>query len=309
MPQLPPLKAVSAFEATVRCGSVAAASDELHVTPAAVSQQLRKLQEILGLPLFERRSRSLTATPAARELAAELTNSFRSIADAFKRHAHAANTRNLQVLTLPSLAAKLVVPALTELSTLHPSLRVSFAYVHRPSDFILKDADVLLCIADAETPPRNKTLKLLGGYVRPVCAPRYLEKIGRQAVGPADLVALDLLHDMDLTAWNAWFRKANIAASKLRPGNVFEDFGLLSSAVLAGQGVALCPVELFAEELARGDLVQLSQIAVHEDRVYCAMIGDNASSEALIFCAWLGAVVAKFRESHASAIEWLPSVE
>jgi LysR family transcriptional regulator, glycine cleavage system transcriptional activator len=294
MLRLPPLTSIKAFEATVRCGGVGAASRELHVTSAAVNQQLRKLEVILGFALFERRSRALVPTSAARELAADLTRSFQLIGEAIERHAHTIEERRLRIRALPSVVAKVIIPALPRLERFRPRFGVSFTYVHRASEFTLTDVDALICVTDAASPRLGRTLKLLGGRVLPVCAARYLKKLGRPDVSMEALVGMDLLHDLGTADWVSWFRKAGIATSRLRPGIIFEDFGLLSSALLLGQGIALCPVELFAEEIAQGSLIQLSDIAIHEDRAYCAVLPDDPAPEAVVFCEWLSGVATDF---------------
>lgn len=271
----------------------------MHVTTAAVNQQLRKLESILGLPLFERSGRALVPTLAARGLASDLTRSFKLMAEAIGRQVGTIEERHLRIRALPSLTAKLIIPALPRLEVFRPQLRVSFSYIHRPSEFSLAGVDALICVTDPESPPLGRAFKLLSGRVVPVCSPRYLEKSQSREVSPQALASMDLLHDLDKVDWISWFRKAGAGRTKLKPGNIFEDFGLLSSALLLGQGVGLCPIELFAEDVARGSLIQLSDIAIHEDRLYCAILPEDPTPEALVFCEWLSGVAGDFCRQNA----------
>ena len=308
MIRLPPLTSIRALEATLRCGSVGAASRELHVTSAAVNQQLRKLESILGIPLFERKGRSLAPTLAARGLAADLSRSFKLMTEAIERQVGTIEDRQLRIRTLPSLATRLIIPALPRLEVFRPQLHISFTYIHRPSEFSLTAVDSLLCVTDPQSPPLGRTFNLMSGRVVPVCSPRYLERTQSRAVAPAALASMDLLHDLDKGDWISWFRKAGVGTIKLRPGNIFEDFGLLSSALLLGQGVGLCPVELFAEDIARGNVIQLSDISIHDDRVYCAILPEDPAPEAVVFCEWLSGVARDFCRQNASGERNVPLV-
>lgn len=154
------------------------------------------------------------------------------------------------------------------LEVFRPQLRISFTYIHRPCEFSLTGVHSLLRVTDPESPPLGRTFNLMSGRVAPVCSPRYLERTQHRGVAPRALASMDLLHALDKGDWISWFKKAGVGTIRLRPGNIFEDFGLLSSALLFGQGVGLCPVELFAEDIARGNVIQLSDISLHDDRMY-----------------------------------------
>ena len=286
MSELPSLKALRAFEATIRKGSVKDAARDLHVSDGAVSQQLRRLEQELGAALFRRTGRTLTPTRDAFVLAEALAGAFSTIGEAIQRFRQEHDHEPLQIVTLPSIATRLIVPALAQFRTHAPKVRLSFTYVHQPSEFELGSADVLLCTVDGPFRGVGKARVVLDGSVRPVCSPTYLKRIGRR-LKPSDLAAADLLHDCDTVGWERWFRETNVAIQSSLTGDIYEDFGLLGSAALAGQGVALCPVELISQELSRGDLVVISDVPTLEERKYSVIVPETPRPDALVFADWV----------------------
>lgn len=284
MKHLATLTALRAFEAMIRCGGVNQAAGDLHVTPGAISQQLRRLERDFGRRLFERTGRSLTPVAGARELAEELTAAFTTIAEAAARFAQGAEGGPLRIATLTSVATRLIVPALAQLRRQAPALRISFTYVHRPAEATFADADLLVTAIDGPYRGPGEARPLLPGAVRPVCSPTYRRRLGR-APTAAEIAQADLLHDGDLTGWLRWFRAAGLRR-RTAAGDIYEDVGLLAAAALSGQGIALCPPSLFGPELAKGDLVAVSDIATLQERQYCLVLPDRPRAEALVFADW-----------------------
>lgn len=286
MKALPSLKALRALEAVLRQETVHAAAQELHVTDGAVSQQLRRLESELGRPLFKRTGRVLTPTRETRELGAVLTDCFGMLglaADSFKKQKRSGP---LQIAILPSIATRLVVPALSEFRSQAPDVWISFTYAHSLADFSFATADLLICFVDGPYVGPGVAHVILDGSVRPVCSPTYRRRLPDR-VSPQHLQGAELLHDTDHQAWLRWFRESGANLRALPPGDVYEDFGLLGAAALAGHGVALCPVQLVGEELARGELVVVSNTATLTERRYCVIVPEAASPDALTFANWV----------------------
>ncbi|MEO1198892.1 MAG: LysR substrate-binding domain-containing protein [Pseudomonadota bacterium] len=281
-----PIKALKSLEAVVRCGGVKAAAADLHVTPGAISQQIRKLEDDLGQELFDRSARAMHATPEAMELGAELTLAFGAIDAAVDRIQGQRNNQPLRVSALPSIATRIVVPALGSFRAHAPSVRLSFSYVHRVSDFSLSNADVLLCVVDGDYRGEGAVYDLLEGSVRPVASPDFITRHG-PFHRPADLLDAPLIHDWDTAAWRQWFARVGIHVPGSLPGDIYEDFGLVAYAALTGQGIALCPQDLVRRELENGDLEFVSTVSVLNERRYCVVVPEVPRPDAEIFVNWI----------------------
>lgn len=289
------------FEALLRCGSVRKAAEDQHVTPGAISQQIRRLEDELSIYLFDRSARAMKPTAPAKALAAELASAFSTIAAAVER-ARSAHNENvpLRISALPSLAIRIVVPKLSAFRQHAPTIGLSFSYMHGIADFLDEQTDVLLSIVDDNYCGRGKIYPLFSGVVRPVCSNSYLQSRG-PFQSPSDLLEAELLHDHDTTAWKSWFAKSGLSLRGEIAGDVYEDFGLMGLAAVAGQGIALCPVHLIERELSQGDLVVVSGTALFESRSYCAVLPEKPRPEAEVFVQWLLNLVANLNESQSSA--------
>jgi len=263
LPQ-PPLGALRVFEAVARHGSFSRAADALCVTQSAVSHQIRGLEAWFGAPLFRRAGNRTTLLPHAAALSATLARAFDDIDAACRRARRATGSPGLTVAAIPSVAICWLIPRLDAFRARAPEIDVRIVYaIHgQPIDF----GDVDLAVVFAEAPPVLPGLTatcFLAGLTAPVCAPR----LGRPAT-PAAMLAAGLLHDTDTAGWRAWLDAAGAREVPVAAGPVFEDFNLLRAAALSGQGVALCPVAVIADDLAAGRLVQLSHTAIRSEAAY-----------------------------------------
>lgn len=250
---LPPLSALKCFETVARFGSFKAAAEDLCVTQSAVSHQIRKVEEWLGAPLFAREPRGVRLLPRAEALAQRLSFAFSEIetacADAL---GHVA--RPLIVAAIPSVAMCWLIPRLPEFRTVHPDIDLQIVYARHGERPNFKNVDVAITF-DRYPPdlPLVKSQLFLSGDCVPVCRRDLLDPQHRSLTTAEDLHALSLLHDTDRTGWSEWFECPNPL-----PGAVFEDFNMLRSAVLSGQGVALCPLAMISPDIAAGHLVSLA---------------------------------------------------
>lgn len=284
MPQAP-LAALRVFEAVARHGSFSRAADELCVTQSAVSHQVRALEAWFGGPLFERAGNRATLMAHGAELAGALARSFGDIEAACRRARRAAGPATLTVAVIPSVAICWLIPRLGAFRATAPGIEVRVVYaIHRqPIDF----ADVDIAVVFAETPPELPGMtvtRFLPGLTVPVCAPH----LGR----PASVVAMleaGLLHDTDTSGWRAWLDASGAPEVDVTAGPIFEDFNLLRAAVLAGQGVALCPPAIIADDIREGRLVALSETAIRANYGYYIVTSTEPHAR-------LGPVAAAFRD-------------
>jgi LysR family glycine cleavage system transcriptional activator len=288
--RLPSLNALRCFEAAARSGSFSRAAEELNVTQSAVSHQVRQLEDWFGLTLFDRQGRQTIPTAKGQELARSLAEAFDIMAAACRRLQQNEHGPALTIAALPSFATIWLIPRLSQFFREHPevSVKVVYAFAGQKLDFDEIDIAVLW------GPPGEwegfRATKLLPGATAPICNPIFLDREGPFDV-PQAILGKPLLHDDDRLDWQNWMRHAGLKHAGPAPGPIFQDFNLLRAATLAGQGIALCPLSLIADDLLSGRLVQLFDIAIKEDYAYTIVepaSGKGRRSEALeVFKQWL----------------------
>ncbi|MDH5835284.1 LysR substrate-binding domain-containing protein [Luteimonas kalidii] len=251
--RLPSLSALRAFESAARLGSAKAAADELSVTPAAISHQIRQLEEELGLALFVRRPRRLVITPRGLELQQALTEAFAGVASAVER-ARTPRRRSLTLSATPAVASRWLVPRLPSLREACADLDLRVHVSHEPMSLDGIEADAAIRYGHGRW-PGLEAHKLIDNVFAPVCSPR-LDLHERDA-----LVHQTLLHFAPPGArsapvdWRRWQQHAGMPALDATAGPVFSDETHTISAAIAGQGVALMSLALVADELQAGTLV------------------------------------------------------
>lgn len=280
----PPLHALHVFATVARSDSFRSAADELCVSQSAVSHQIRHLEEWFGSPLFDRSGHRPRLMPHAQTLARALGASFADIDAACRRARSGSQRRTLVIATIPSIATCWLIPRLAGFSASHPDIdiRVVYAFHGHEIDF----GDVDLAFVYASVPPERPgatVMPFLSGTSAPVCSPS-LHATLSDAAEPDEILRAGLLHDTDVHAWREWLLLAGRTPPDPMSGPIFEDFNLLRSASLAGQGIALCPLALIAQDLADGRLVQLSNVAVNRDRNYYLVVRDAANEAAANAC-------------------------
>src|SRR5690349_1787277 len=212
---MPPLSALRAFEAAARHLSLTNAARELHVTPGALSHQIRGLEELLGVKLFERRVRAIALTAAGKQLYPGLQTGFGHIRDAVETFSVGARPNVLVVSTSPGLTSKWLAPRLYRFAAAHPDIDVRISSSAANANFATDGVD--LAIRNMPLKPEPDAMlefeKLLDLTYIPVCTPRLLEKYGPVKNAQA-LARLPLIHDESLAArgaspdWSQWFTAA-----------------------------------------------------------------------------------------------------
>jgi LysR family glycine cleavage system transcriptional activator len=251
---LPPLNALRAFEAAARHLSFTAAASELNVTQAAVSHQIKALEERLGLKLFRRVGRGLLLTDAAQAYLAEIAIAFDRIAGATRRlHQHDA-AGVLSATVLPSFAAKWLLPRLGRLRAAHPEIDLRISSSTEQVDLAREDFDFALRAGSGQYPGMRSDLILTESFF-PVCSPTLLSGPKPLRV-PEDLRAHTLLHDEPRDLWQLWLKTVGIADIDATRGPGFSDSGMLIQAAVEGQGIAIAKGTLAGDDLKAGRLVR-----------------------------------------------------
>ncbi|WP_294904759.1 LysR substrate-binding domain-containing protein [Tatumella sp. UBA2305] len=282
---LPPLNAVRAFEATARLLSISKAGEELCVTHAAVSGQIKKLESWIGRKLFERSGRGVALTPAGQQYYQSMQQALGIISAASQSLRVRKESNTISVACIPSIATRWLIPALSEFTSQFPHITIEVAYSQAHDSFDSEKHDVLITHQNVNAGDVTSTL-LFSRINKPVASPRYLER----SACDTRLNNAMLLHDEVISAWEEWFTKAGYRPANLSHGPVYQDFNLLATAVIAGHGVALCPIEVFHRELASGDLVVLSDISTLDDEGYYLLSEKECNRSTQAFCQWFSNV-------------------
>lgn len=285
---LPPLSALRVFEAAARLCSFSRAADELHVTHAAVSHQIRQLEEWFGRSLFLREKRGVRLAPEAERLAETLSAGFERIA-AETEVLKLRTKSEITVACIPSIATRWLVPSLNEFLATHADIMVKVIYATASQRLRETGCDVLITLG-ADTSGGIVCTPLFSRINKPCVSPRYLEREG-QITSVEQIAASDLLHDETIAHWQKWFTKAGMSPCGPLRGPIFEDFNLLATAAISGHGVALCPVEVCKREIKNGDLIILSEISILERESYFLISNASCQKSVTAFCAWFQKVV------------------
>lgn len=258
--QLPSLNAVRAFEAAARHLSFTKAAEELFVTPAAVSQQVKALEAHLGQPLFRRLNRAMALTDAGRLLLPGFSAGLDEIAQAVRLLRAQAEHGPLDVNTSPAFASKWLIPRLDGFRQQAPEVEVRITASMELVDFDRDEVDVAVRFGAGEYAGLAAEW-LMGEEVFPVCAPALLD--GEHPLKePEDLRFHLLLHDGtrqlgDLTPdWSMWLQAAGVDSVNPNYGMTLRPGSMVVEAALEGQGVALGRRSLVAGDLATGRLVR-----------------------------------------------------
>src|SRR5690625_3373839 len=255
--QIPPLNALRAFEAAARHLSFTKAAQELNVTQAAISHQIRGLEARLGIQLFQRNKAGLSLTEPARSYLPALVEAFDLMDRATRRLTQHGQEGALRVSALPSFAARWLLPRLLRFRDKHPDIDILISANERLSDLEREGLDVGLRFG-AGFYPGLVSHRLMGDRRLPVCSPTLTtgEKPLRR---PEDLRHHVLLHD-DIAEgiefdWKAWVDFVGLTGIDATRGPGFSDSAMVLTAAIAGQGVALARANLAIDDLAAGLLV------------------------------------------------------
>ncbi|SQD80022.1 transcriptional regulator GcvA [Moritella yayanosii] len=265
--RLPPLNSLRVFEAAARHSSFTRASEELYVTQAAVSHQIKALEEYLGIKLFRRQNRALFLTEEGQSYFLDIKDTFSSLVDATERLLARGAKGSLTVSLQPSFAIQWLVPRLALFSDLHPDIDVRIKAVDMDDGSLTDDVDVAIYYGRGKWKDLNAQ-KLHTEYLVPVCSPRLLNGV-KPLKTPGDLKLHTLLHDSSRRDWNAWFKQCNITDINVNQGPIFSHTSMVLQAAIHGQGVALGHSVLAQPEIDAGRLVRpFTEVLVSKNAYY-----------------------------------------
>lgn len=288
---LPPLNTLRSFEAAARLASFSKAAEELFVTHGAVSRAIRQLEDFLGLKLFHRRARQVLLTPAGAVYAARVRDALDRLAGATQALTRDDAKGTLSVSSLPSFAAKWLVPRLFRFRHEYPDIDVRLETTERLTDFDADGIDIVIRFGRGNYPGLTTDL-LLREELFPACSPQLLE--GPRALRePSDLRHHTLIHDDFPIDWAGWLRMAGVEGVDTHRGPVYLSSVLAMQAAVQGEGVVLARSALAADDLATGRLVKPFELSLPSDAAYYVVCPPRALERRRVkaFRDWLLAEV------------------
>ncbi|RLQ88348.1 LysR substrate-binding domain-containing protein [Notoacmeibacter ruber] len=251
---LPPLASVRVFEAAARHLSFTRAADELGMTQAAVSYQIKMLEDRVGAPLFIRRPRAVELTAIGDTLAVAASKALDQVGSAFEAVRERASGV-LSINVIPTFAVQKLSPILGRFQIAHPDLATRITATRVLTDFASEEVDVAIRSGKGKW-PGLRSHELFKASFTPMLGPALLERYGPQRE-PRDLLKLPLIDARD-PWWDAWFTAAGVDAEELkeRPKSSMGDQFLEARMALGGMGVAILTPDFYRSELESGTLIQ-----------------------------------------------------
>ncbi len=232
------------FVAVARAGKMKQAAHELALTPGAVSQRIRQLEEAAGRRLFSRNPSGVELSAAGEAMFAALAEPFRAI-EAVDRELGGPSSSRVTISTTPSLAATWLVPRLAMFAQRYPDIEIAVETGTRPVDLKREPIDLAIRHGLGKY-PGLEAIWLAAPELIVVASPDLLKRRVPLKV-PADCMAFPLLHDFNRRDWSLWFEAHGVAAPNCRKGPAFSDNHLIVRAAVAGQGLALVR-DIYAED-------------------------------------------------------------
>ena len=295
-----PLNALRVFEAVAARLSFAEAAEALHVTPAAVSMQVRTLEDYLRVRLFRRSGRSVALTAEGARLLPGVRRGLSSLQQSMQQLRHDRTSGPLNISTLASFLQKWLLPRLPEFYDQHPLIELSIHTSRHPVDFNATDFHAAVRMS-AGPPPGLFSERLMHEWFVPVCSRELLARFGPLRDG-ADLKRFPLLRSPD-EDWKLWLDPASEVPWQER-GTAFDDSLTILAAAEQGQGLALTRWALAAQDLASGRIVRASARIVPCPLAYYFVCPESYLSVPKIqsLLLWLRAAAAAFPPPDVAAV-------
>ena len=286
--RLPPMNTLRAFEAAARLLSFTRAAEELHVTQAAISHQIKALETAIGVRLFRRLNRSLLMTEAGQRYLPVVRDALDALRDATEALTRQDETGVLTVSTVPSFAATWLVPRLTRFRAAHPEIDIRISATDEIIDLERNGVDMGIRYG-SDNHPGLRTDRLLNVEQFLVCSPRLVNEGAHPLRTPEDLRYHTLLHDETSADWHRWLKEMGVAGTDAARGPTFNHSNVVIEAAIDGQGVAVARSAIAATALADGRLVRPFDISLPLDAAYYVVcpLANADRPKVKIFRDWL----------------------
>lgn len=287
-----PLNALRAFEASARQLSFTRAGLELRVTQAAVSHQVKSLEELLGVQLFRRLPRGLALTDEGQALLPAIADSFDRIRATLDRFEGGYFRDVVTVGVVGTFATGWLLPRLAAFEKAHPRIDLRLLTNNNRVDLAGEGLDFAIRFGDGSWHGTEAT-RLFAAPLTPLCAP----KVARRLRRPSDLKREVLLRSYRPDEWPQWFAAAGLVSPTIR-GAMFDSSIIMAEVAARAAGVALLPAGMFEDQLQQQRLVRPFKIDIHTgDYWLTALRSKRASPATLAFRSWLLDTVAAQRRA------------
>ncbi|SLN74359.1 transcriptional regulator GcvA [Oceanibacterium hippocampi] len=301
MVRLPPLNALRSFEAAARNLSFSKAASELNVTPAAISHQIKGLEDFLGVKLFRRLNRVVMLTDAGQAYLPGIREGFQKLYDATVRLQTVESSGVLTISTLSSIASRWLVPRLRRFQERYPDIDVRLTTSDHLVDFAREDVDIAIRYGTGHYPGLHSVRFLEEEYLYPVCSPALLAG-ARPLQRPEDLAFHTLLHDDMKVDWAMWLTAAGVQGVDPKRGPAYTDSSMVLQAAVEGHGVALGRSALAADDLEAGRLVKPFEIEIASTFAYYVVSPETTAEQPKIaaFREWILSEAQRDRDNDAT---------
>jgi len=301
--RLPPLNALRAFEAAARHLSFARAAEELHLTPSAISHQIKMLEDQVGTKLFERRGRNVGLTDAGGRYYPSLRQAFDRMHEATEELKQSDRFGALTVNVLPTFAIRWLLPQLSDFQTRHPEIEVRITANVKNIDFNQTEADAAVRFGNGDWPGLVSRL-LMTEEIVPVCSPKLLEN-GPPLKTPADLRHYQLLHDINRPdTWRSWLNAVGEQTIDPEKGLKLETTNLAVQGALQGLGIVCANPYIVHRELGSAQLIEPFEYRLPVANGYYLVYpkGREERPRLKAFETWLTEMAARLNEEVISEI-------
>ncbi|MEL0612157.1 LysR substrate-binding domain-containing protein [Marinomonas arenicola] len=291
--RLPPLGALQAFEAAAESGSFAKAAEKLFVTPAAISQKIRGLEEQLDTVLFERSKQGVSLTRVGQSYLIFIQEGLEKIRLGQQQIKQFSNLEVITITTFPSIAAKWLMPQVLSWMDSHPTIEIRVEASHSKVDFSRSASDICLCFGNQDYPALNND-RLFNDTVSLVASPRLLTTLtdtnNLDAIFQLPMIHIDWgSHNQNLPNWEDWLKAAGLSIKTTRGGPHFNLSSMAIEAAVQGKGLLLGQDVLINDELKSGRLVKLSEVSLPLGQAYYLAYPERTldNPNAALFIEWI----------------------
>jgi LysR family glycine cleavage system transcriptional activator len=287
--EIPSIGELTSFVVAAQHGSFTRAAGELNLTQGAISRQIRELEIHLGIRLFERIRQRVVLTDAGKMYLSQVKKALDDLADATQRVASFSNSTTLNLVALPTFAARWLVPRLPNFQRVNPKIMVHITARQAPIDSALEPFDAAVFHGAMYWPGTISHYLMDEDFVA-VCSPKLNAR--RAIKTPADVVEFPLLHKMGKpNRWAAWMAEVGIAPDGLLNGHAYQNFAMVAQAAVAGLGIALLPHYLVEDDIATKRLEIVAAEFVGMTTSYYLILPETRASASAVqaFAKWLTA--------------------
>ena len=267
----PPLKSLKAFEAAARHCSFSKSADELCVTPGAIAQQIKILENWVGDKLFDRQAKSITLTPLGKSISAELSDVFDHLGKVVQKLRVVSSSQDIYISALPSVAQFWIMPILPQIRNAVPGVKISITALEQPPNLLRDPFDISIFFEDKPDP--DNSIVIGRDEIFPVCTKKYAQKFLTNITQPQ----IDLIHDAAWQDdWKKWLAKSTELNVTETTGSMFSLYSLAIEETLNGAGILIGHSILVKNLIDSGRLIAPFKTRVSLDRYITIRIAESS---------------------------------